>query len=225
MSGSSQSTAVTTGIVALMLQANPDLSPDDIKCRLIETAKAATTEDGNLAFSVFQQGAGLVDAMAAIESTASGCGNTGLSIAKDLSGEEHYIGPVRRHENDGDFYIPGIDGLEWSGITTDSQLWRKSSFNANSQLWRKSSFNAESQLWRHTSFESNSQLWRNSSFSADSQLWRTESFDIDSQLWRNSTFTSDSQLWRKSSFDANSQLWRKSSFGSDSLTREWVEHE
>jgi subtilisin family serine protease len=46
LSGSSQSTAVTSGIVALMLQANPSLSPDDIKCRLIETAKAATTETG-----------------------------------------------------------------------------------------------------------------------------------------------------------------------------------
>jgi serine protease AprX len=213
LSGSSQSTAVTSGIVALMLQANPNLSPDDIKCRLIETAKTATTETGALAFSVFQQGAGLVDAMAAIESTAMGCSNAGLSIEKDLSGEEHFIGPARRHENEGDYYIPGIEGLEWSGVYSDSQLWRNTSFNADSQLWRNTSFNADSQLWRHTSFNSNSQLWRNTSFSADSQLWRNTSFNADSQLWRNTSFNTESQLWRKTSFNT------------DSIIREWVNHE
>jgi serine protease AprX len=213
LSGSSQSTAVTSGIVALMLQANPNLSPDDIKCRLIETAKAATTETGALAFSVFQQGAGLVDAMAAIESTAMGCSNAGLSIEKDLSGEEHFIGPARRYENGGDYYIPGIEGLEWSGVYSDSQLWRNTSFNADSQLWRNTSFNADSQLWRHTSFNSNSQLWRNTSFSADSQLWRNTSFNADSQLWRNTSFNTDSQLWRNTSFNT------------DSIVREWVNHE
>jgi serine protease AprX len=225
MSGSSQSTAVTSGIVALMLQANPNLSPDDIKCRLIATAKAATNDAGELAFSVFQQGAGLVDAMAAIESTEAGCSNAGLSIAKDLSGEEHFIGPARRYENDGDYYIPGVDGLEWSGVYTDSQLWRNSSFNADSQLWRRSSFNSDSQLWRHTSFSSNSQLWRNSSFSADSQLWRNSSFSADSQLWRNSSFSADSQLWRRSSFNPDSQMWTSSLFNADSIPREWVDHE
>jgi len=224
LSGSSQSTAVTSGIIALMLQANPNLSPDDIKCRLIATAKVATTVDGELAFSVFQQGAGLVDAVAAIESTESGCSNSGLSIAKDLSGEEHFIGPARRYENDGDYYIPGIEGLQWSGIYTDSQLWRRSSFNSDSQLWRRSSFNADSQLWHHTAFSSNSQLWGNSTFSADSQLWRRSSFNADSQLWRRSSFNADSQLWRRSSFNADSLLWQ-SVFNNDSIPREWVDHE
>lgn len=249
MSGSSQSTAVTSGIVALMLQANPDLSPDDIKCRLMATANAAATETGELAFSVFQQGAGLVDAMAAIESTEVGCGNEGLSIAKDLSGEEHFIGPARRHAEDGNFYIEGVDGLEWSGAYTDSQLWRNMSLGTDSQLWRNLSFNADSQLWRHTNFISNSQLWRTMSFSAESQLWRDMSFNAESQLWRdmsfnaesqlwrdmsfsaesqlwrNMSFDAESQLWRNMSFDAESQLWRNMSFSSDSLSREWVDHE
>jgi len=225
LSGSSQSTAVTSGIVALMLQANPNLTPDDVKCRLIATARVATKEDGNLAYSVFQQGAGLVDAMAAIESKEAGCANTGLSIADDISGDEHFIGPARISEDTGNFYIPGIEGLEWSGIYTDSQLWRNSGFNADSQLWRNSGFNSDSQLWRHTSFNSNSQLWRNSGFQADSQLWRNSGFNADSQLWRNSGFSSDSQLWRNSGFNSDSQLWRNSGFNSNSIDREWVDHE
>lgn len=225
LSGSSQSTAVTTGIVALMLQANPSLTPDDIKCRLIATARAATNDNGELAFSIFQQGAGLVDAMAAIESTETGCSNAGLSIANDLSGEEHFIGPTRFNEEDGHFYIPGAEGLTWSGVYTDSQLWRNRTFDTDSQLWRNRSFNSDSQVWQHTSFESNSQLWRNRTFSADSQLWLDANFDIDSQLWRNRTFDTDSQLWRNRTFDTDSQLWRNRTFGADSIARDWVDQE
>lgn len=54
LSGSSQASAITSGIVALMLQQDPNLSPNDIKCRLMHSAKLATTNNGELAFSLFQ---------------------------------------------------------------------------------------------------------------------------------------------------------------------------
>ena len=84
MSGTSQSAAVVSGTAALMLQANPDLTPDDVKCRLMASAKTAVGEDGQLAFSIFQQGAGLIDATAAVNSTALGCANVGLDVQADL---------------------------------------------------------------------------------------------------------------------------------------------
>ena len=92
MSGTSQATAVTSGVAALMLQANPELTPDDIKCRIMATSRPAINDNGQLAYSIFQQGAGLVNAYDAVNSSASGCANNGLNIAKDLSGEEHYGG-------------------------------------------------------------------------------------------------------------------------------------
>ena len=64
MSGTSQAAAVTTGVVALMLQANPTLTPDTVKCRLLASARPAVTSAGTLAYSVFQQGAGLINAVA-----------------------------------------------------------------------------------------------------------------------------------------------------------------
>jgi serine protease AprX len=131
LSGSSQSTAVTSGIVALMLQKDPTLSLDDTKCRLMYTAKVAVMDEGDLAYSVFQQDAGLVDAMAAINESAKGCGNAGMDIAKDLSGEDHYIGLACRYENDGDFYIPGTEGMNWNGLYNDSQLWGNVRFNTD----------------------------------------------------------------------------------------------
>ena len=57
MSGTSQSAAVVSGVVALMLQADPNLKPDDVKCRLLSTARAAHDEEGRLAYSVFQSAA------------------------------------------------------------------------------------------------------------------------------------------------------------------------
>jgi len=62
MSGTSQATAVTTGVVALILQSNPALTPDEVKCKILSSARAAVKSDGKLAYSVFQQGMGLVDA-------------------------------------------------------------------------------------------------------------------------------------------------------------------
>ncbi|MCA9929571.1 MAG: S8 family serine peptidase [Anaerolineales bacterium] len=41
ISGTSQATAVITGVVALMLQVDPTLSPDDVKCRLMAAVHPA----------------------------------------------------------------------------------------------------------------------------------------------------------------------------------------
>ncbi|MCA9923058.1 MAG: S8 family peptidase, partial [Anaerolineales bacterium] len=58
VSGTSQATAVTSGVVALMLQYEPTLTPDDVKCRLLYNARPAQEPNGSLAYSIFQQGAG-----------------------------------------------------------------------------------------------------------------------------------------------------------------------
>ena len=44
MSGTSQAAAVTSGVVALMLQDDPSLTPDTVKCRLI-ARRASRRED------------------------------------------------------------------------------------------------------------------------------------------------------------------------------------
>ena len=96
---------MVSGIVALMLQQNPNLTPDDVKCRLMATARGARNEDGSPGYGILQQGAGLVDAYAAVYATVVGCANRGLDIARDLAGEEHYAGLVRR---DADGKVNGL---------------------------------------------------------------------------------------------------------------------
>jgi serine protease AprX len=183
MSGTSQSAAVVTGIVALMLEQTPALTPDDVKCRLMAGAHPAVNSDGTLAYSAFQQGAGLVNAHDAVFNTAFGCANPGMDIQKDLDGTEHYAGPARKTE-DGAYYIEGIDGSLWSGsmLSHGSFLW------SDSMLWQDSILWGDAMLWNGSILWNDSVLWH------DSILWN------DSLLWNGSILWNDSiaiNVWVK----------------------------
>jgi serine protease AprX len=57
-------------------------------------ARPAVTASGVLAYSVFRQGAGLINAIDAVASSATGCANQGLDVAADLAGTAHFGGPA-----------------------------------------------------------------------------------------------------------------------------------
>ena len=105
MSGTSMATAVTSGVVALMLEVSPSLTPDEVKCRLMSGARPAVNANGTLAYTVFQQGAGLVNAHDAVYSTASGCANQGLNVLADLYGGQHFGGRANYNPSTGEYYI------------------------------------------------------------------------------------------------------------------------
>ena len=167
MSGTSQSAAAVTGIVALILEREPALTPDDVKCRLMAGAHPAVNSDGTLAYSVFQQGAGLVNAHDALLNSALGCANPGMDIQKDLDGTEHYAGPARKTE-DGSYYVEGLYGSLWSGST----LWQDSFLWSESMLWQDSFLWSESVLWQDSFLWSESMLWQDSFLWSESMLWQ-----------------------------------------------------
>ncbi|MCP3982341.1 MAG: S8 family peptidase [bacterium] len=128
MSGTSQSAAIVSGVVALMLEADPGLMPNDVKCRVMTSARPAVNQGGNLIYSPFQQGRGLVNAYSAVMSNQWGCANVGLDIDKDLQDLEHFGGPAWKSE-DGEYYIMTGGGFEseggvyaWDGIYSQSPL-------------------------------------------------------------------------------------------------------
>ena len=61
---------------------------------LLASANAALRSDGAIAYSVFQQGAGLVDAVGAVTDRSSGCANRNMNVIYDLLGIRHYVGPA-----------------------------------------------------------------------------------------------------------------------------------
>lgn len=69
LSGTSMATPIVSGIVALMLQADPTLDPDAVKSRLVATADS-------LGFAPNSQGSGLVNAQRAVEPLQPGNGRS-----------------------------------------------------------------------------------------------------------------------------------------------------
>ncbi len=108
MSGTSQAAAVVSGVAALMLQQSPQLTPDEVKYRLMASASPATNAGGTLIYSIFQQGAGLVNAYEAVRgSFGADCllscdaalrANQGLDIDADLAGLLHFSGPADAYD-------------------------------------------------------------------------------------------------------------------------------
>ncbi len=162
LSGTSMAAAEVSGIVALILQANPDLTPDQVKYRLLSTARPAIDPGSNEPiYSIWEQGAGLVDAEQAIFATTTEWANQGLDIAQDLdpSSPEHYWGYTTWDETSGEFRLidpqSGEDVAIWGGGRRSSAatnwIWsggRRSSA-ADMHAWsggRRSSA-ATDQLW------------------------------------------------------------------------------
>ena len=148
MSGTSQATGVVSGIVALMLDVDPTLTPDVVKCRLMATARPALDENDELAYSIFQQGAGFVDAYSAVHSAESGCANQGLNIQYDLDGTQHYQGKADQNAS-GDYYIVDQSGLAWSGGTfwAGGFAWSGGTFWAGGFAWSGGTFWAGGFAW------------------------------------------------------------------------------
>ena len=110
MTGTSQASALVAGIAALLLQLEPDLTPDDVKCKLISSAEVAINGDSLLAYSPFQQGNGYVSATRAITLGQRGCGNPGLDIQKDILNLDHFKGPAIILGNS-EASLPGLETM------------------------------------------------------------------------------------------------------------------
>ncbi|SEL94300.1 serine protease AprX [Colwellia chukchiensis] len=172
MSGTSQAAAVVSGVVALLLTDDPSLSPDQVKCRILDGAYRALNEDGSLRYSVFQQGAGLVSAYNSISSQENHCANTHLDIAKDLNDEQHFSGPANINQ-DGHFYVEGLgDEFVWNlaqeQVNGDALIWRMSTFT-HDENWNNTA-STDALIWR-MNFETNALIWR-MSVESNALIWR-----------------------------------------------------
>ena len=142
MSGTSQSAAVVSGVAALVLSANPSLTPDQVKCRIMASGHPAVDASGQLAYSVLQQGTGLVDAKAAVTGTLNSCANQGLNIAADLGGTQHYRGRVTQLA-DGTFSVVNPNGKLWD----QSFYWDQGFPYEQGFVWEESKLWDQGKLW------------------------------------------------------------------------------
>ena len=172
MSGTSMAAAVTTGVVALMLQSDPALTPDQVKCRLLASAAPAVTSSRTLAYSVFQQGAGLINAVSAVNSSATNCANVGLNISADLAGTEHFGGPANQAAN-GDYYIMNMAGPTWSTApqAADGYSWDQGYAFDQGYSWSQGYMWSQGYAWTQGYVWTNSYAWAKSYTWAQSYAW------------------------------------------------------
>ena len=185
MSGTSQATGVVSGVAALILQAHPTLSADEVKCRIVASAQPAiaTTEDGDgevteLAYSIFQQGAGLVHANRAVNRVRSGCVNQGLDIDADVAGTRHFGGRANQ-DADGNYYLMGLEGYLWTDSTlatggyvwTDAYTWTDGYVWTDGYLWTDGTIGMEGYLWTDGYVWTDGYLWTDSHVWMDGYLW------------------------------------------------------
>lgn len=110
ISGTSMAAPIVAGAAALLLQSNPTLTPDQIKYRLVATARPLGPGTG----------AGEVDVPAAVQSTATASANTGLQPSRLLA----WAGPSRSGT--------AWDSMSWGSMSWGSMSWGSMSWGSMS---------------------------------------------------------------------------------------------
>jgi serine protease AprX len=124
MSGTSVAAPIVSGAAALLLQSNPNLTPDQVKYRLMSTARPFATKQ--------QAGAGYLNIYAAITSTTTISANTGTPVSAMLSS----TGAVTANSvnwNSVNWNSVNWNSVNWNSVNWNSVNWN--SVNWNSDYW------------------------------------------------------------------------------------------
>ena len=124
LSGTSFSSPMVAGAVALMIQRNPTLNPDQIKYRL----KATAVHDPAVwpGYHAAQAGAGMLDANAAAMTTATGMANTGTQASQLL-----WTGPNPITWESVSWNSVSWNSMDWSCVSWNSMTWSCVSWNSD----------------------------------------------------------------------------------------------
>ena len=160
LSGTSMATPVAAGGAALMIQANPNITPDTVKARMMKTAWKGYPAHGNshshdikghdymAQYDAFTIGAGMLDLQAAImdNTTVNGGAASPTVVYNPLTSTAKLV-----------------NGL--SVVWGQTVVWGQSGVFANSVVWGQMTVDASSLVW------GNSVVWGQTGTDACSMVW------------------------------------------------------
>ena len=204
-SGTSQAAAVTSGVVALLLQQRPDLTPDQVKHILRQSAAPLPAEDS------IAKGRGLVAIDRAMNTATPTSGyqqtfepSTGLGSIEAARGSQKLTDNGVELKGDRDIFGNTFDTSVWAPLSANGSSWTGGSWMGSS--WTGSSWTGSS--WTGSSWTGSS--WTGSSWTGSS--WTGSSWTGSS--WTGSSWTGSS--WTGSSWTGSS--WTGSSWTGSSWT-------
>ena len=213
-SGTSQAAAVVSGEVALLLQARPRLTPDQVKAQLGTTAQPFWSA------SAQYRGHGLTDVRDAQLKAATGAHQsdsswgTGTGSIEASRGTSHVNDGVTELRGEVDIFGNSWDAASWAELSASGDAWDGG--NWRGFTWSGDGWDART--WRNVTWSAgtwSARTWVDSEWSA--RTWVDGSWSAAD--WRDSAWTA--RTWRSGLWSA--RTWRSADLASAGwLTRTWA---
>jgi serine protease AprX len=133
MSGTSMAAPVVTGVVALLLQDEPSLTPDQVKYRLM-----ATADKNWAAYNPAKAGAGVVNAYTAVNGNSDSYANQGILPSQLLATGENAVAFDSVGWNSVGWNSVGWNSVGWNSVGWNSVGWNSVGWNSvgwNTSTW------------------------------------------------------------------------------------------